>query len=415
MQFMRAPRSSLRRTVQREAGGWGVMKVVNDAFIQPLLISVGASQVALGIYISGSSLFNFGAGWLGPAIASRLGSIARFTMGALAFSRIMFVLLTGYLLAAGTVRPTVIIILSLLWCIGEGFALPMWTSFLAGMVGPHERGRWVAMRAQAATLSTLPVLVAILLLVLFATREQALPLAYSIAALGGLVSWYALNQLFQMSPIQALPPKRKLTHMPESAEARQFLSGTFLFWFASGLTWPVIPRYLTDNLGAPTAYFAISQIVGACIGIAMQPRWGRLGDKSGAMRILLLSGIGSAVVPLFWALTPVYWLGFLIDAVAFVAWPGHMLGLTLRAIELCQTDDDRPMMLGWTNLAQGGGACISPLLASLALIYVNVHVILVLSFVLRLTGGFVLAGLIRMGRQSIDAEPTIQGHSHGPA
>ena len=60
-----ASRNQIRRIVQTEAGAWGVMATINAAFIQPLLIARGASQIVLGLYISGSSLFNFGAGWMG--------------------------------------------------------------------------------------------------------------------------------------------------------------------------------------------------------------------------------------------------------------------------------------------------------------------------------------------------------------
>ncbi|HRA48988.1 MAG TPA: MFS transporter [Thermomicrobiales bacterium] len=396
----------MRRTVQTEAGAWGVMKVVNDAFVQPLLIAVGASQLALGLYISGSSLFNFGAGWLGPMIAGRVGSTRRFTLASLAISRTIFVLLTLYLLIWSSLSPTIIITMVLIWSIFEGFALPMWTSFLTTMVGPHERGRWIAMRAQAATLFTIPVLIGILLLVLFASKEQALPIAYGVAALGAVASWFALRRMFDLSPTANVPPARTLPRLPESAEARQFLTGTFVFWFGSALTWPIIARYLTNELGAPTAYFAITQIFGAMIGTIMQPRWGRFGDRAGARRILLVSGLGSSLVPMMWALTPVYWLGFLIDGLAFVVWPGHMLGLTLRAVELVENDDERPMMLGWTNLAQGAGACISPLLAAVALEVTSIAVVLMASFMLRMLASFILSGKIPLfGTTRVETVP----------
>ena len=80
--------------------------------------------------------------------------------------------------------------------------------------------------------------------------------------------------------------------------------------------------------------------------------------------MLLLCGIGMTVIPILWVLAPVYWLGFGIDVLAFSFWPGHPLGLTLRGVERAESDADRPMLLGWTNLAQGTGACFSPLIAS---------------------------------------------------
>ena len=395
MSINKTPRSQLRRLVQTEAGAWGALASINAAFIQPLLISRGASQLALGLYISGSSLFNFGAGWAGPTVATRVGSTARTTLAALGIGRLIFLAFTGYLLLSGNARPELLIILVLLWGLGEGLALPLWTSFLAGMVHESERGRWIAMRAQSATILTLPILVAILLIVLFASKDRALPLAYGVAATGAVVSWVTLRRMFSASPAQALPPKRSLTHIPESPEARRFLAGVFLFWFAAALTRPIIPRYITTELNAPTVYFAISQIIGACVAIVMQPRWGRWSDASGASRILFWSGAGSAVVPLLWAVVPIYWLGFGVDALAFSVWPGHLLGLTIRAVELVDDEADRPMMLAWTNLAQGAGACISPLIAAILVSHLSVGLILIMSFVLRMAGAGVMSGMFR--------------------
>ena len=378
------------------------MRSINDAFVQPLLISRGASQLMLGLYISGSSLCNFGAGWAGPSVAARIGNTARTVLTALGTGRLIFLVLGGYLLFSNNARPELLIALVLLWGLGEGLALPLWTSFIACMVDSGERGRWIAMRAQSATMVTLPVLVAILVLVLFASREQALPIAYAVAGLGALVSWVSLRRMFASSPTQPAPPIRSLRHVPESPEARRFLVGVFMFWFASALTWPIVPRYLTTELDAPTAYFAISQILGAAIGIAMQPRWGRLSDLTGASRLLLVSGIGSGIVPLLWAVVPVYWLGFGVDALAFCVWPGHMLGLTLRAIELVDDEADRPMMLGWTNLAQGAGASMSPLLAATIVSYTSVAAILIAAGCLRVFSALVISGTIwgvpRQGR-----------------
>jgi MFS family permease len=367
---------------------------INNAFIQPLLISRGASQLALGLYISGSSLFNFGAGWAGPALASRIGSTARTTLTALGIGRFIFLLFSGYLLFFTHTRPDVLIILILLWGLGEGLALPLWTSFLAGMVHESERGRWIAMRAQSATILTLPILIAILLIVLFASKDRALPIAYGVAATGAVVSWIALRRMFASSPTQPVPRKRSLTHVPESPEARRFLSGVFLFWFGAAMTWPILPRYLVNDLNAPTVYFAISQIIGAVVAILMQPRWGRWSDRSGASRILLWSGLGSALVPLLWVMVPIYWLGFAVDALALSVWPGHLLGLTIRAVELVEDEADRPMMLAWTNLAQGAGACVSPLIAAILVTHLSVAFILIMSFILRMLGAAVMSSMV---------------------
>src|SRR4029079_14082621 len=113
------------------------------------------------------------------------------------------------------------------------------------------------------------------------------------------------------------------------------------------------------------------------------------------------------VVPLLWAIVPVFWLGFFVDSVAYVFWPGHALGLTLRAIELVDNEAERPMMLGWTNLAQGIGASISPLIAAAVVGHLSVPVILLVACVLRAARGTVISGsLWRLNRKPVPAPST---------
>ena len=382
----------MERQVRAEAGAWGVMRSIHDAFIQPLLIATGAGQLLLGVYISGSSLLNFGAGWLGPPLAGSVGSLVKMTVACLAFGRLALLAFAVYLAVADDPSPGVLIVLILAWSLGEGLAFPLWTSFIAGLADAGERGRWMAFRATSATLFTIPVMIAVTTVVLVASRERALPFAYGGAAIAAATSLALLVKMFRAARHDAPPPKRALTSMPTSPESRRFLSGVLVFWFGAGLTWPILPRYITTELGAPTAYFAATQVLAGFVGVVVAPRWGRLGDRSGAVRILLLCGIGSAVIPILWALTPIYWLGFAIDVLAFSVWPGHLLGLTLRGVELAESDADRPMLLGWTNLAQGAGACLSPLIASSIVGITGVAAVLGLSAALRLLGTLMIAG-----------------------
>lgn len=131
----------LRRLVQTEAGAWGVLSAINNAFINPLLISRGAGSIALGIYNSGVNVFGFGSGWVGPRLAARVGSVATTTLSCLTFARILFLCVPLTLIASGSGNVPLLVALILGWAAGEGLALPLWTSFLAGMVKAQERGR----------------------------------------------------------------------------------------------------------------------------------------------------------------------------------------------------------------------------------------------------------------------------------
>jgi MFS family permease len=386
-----AIRRPLARPVQLEAASFGILKALNDAFINPLLIERGASSGALGIYHSGANLLGFGAGWLGPRVAAAFGSERRAILTALLLARTVFAAFAIYTLLARDAGAETMIALVLLWGAAEGLVLPLWASFIAGLVGPGERGRWLAMRATAATLATVPVLAAVLVVFLFSSRDRALPIAYVLAACAGFTSLAMVARLLRDVRYAAAPQVRSLRSIPAEPGARRFLGGVCLFWFGAGLIWPILPAYIINDLGAPPAYFAIAQLVAALVGVAIQRRWGRLGDQRGALHVLLLSGIGASLVPALWGIVPVYWLGLAVELFAFVSWPGHTLGLTLRSVELARNEGDRSMLLGWTSLAQGVGACASPLIASALVGTTGVLPILFASAGLRAAGALVMS------------------------
>ncbi len=376
----------LAKPVQIEAGAWGIMKAINDAFINPLLLVSGAGALAIGIFNSGANLFGFGAGWLGPRVAGRVGSSSKAALLCIGMGRAVFLLMVGYLLATSSHSVALLITLVFIWGIGEGLALPLWTNFLAGLVGPGQRGKWLAMRASAATMSTIPVMIAAVLVFVFASKEQALPIAYGLAATCAVISLFMVRRVFALAGPQPVPAARTVHSLPKEPEARRFLGGVFIFWFGSAFSWPILPRYILDNLHAPAAYFAIASLIAAVVGTFIQRRWGRLSDERGAMLVLLLAGIGAAFVPIIWTIIPVFWLGFSMEVLASLSWPGHMLGLTMRSVELAKDEHDRASLLGWTNLAQGAGACISPLLSSILAEKTGIAAVLLLSGVLRLVG-----------------------------
>jgi MFS family permease len=182
-----------------------------------------------------------------------------------------------------------------------------------------------------------------------------------------------------------------LRSFPPGRERRRFLGGVFIVWFGAGFVWPILPPYIIDHLGAPTAYFAFVGVLSAVVTAVVQRRWGHHGDQQGARAMVFYSGIGASAVPALWALVPIYQIGPLVEVVASSCWPGHTLGLTMRAVELAESDDDRPSMIAWTSLAQGAGACISPLVASVLVSTTGAVALLIVSAVLRWVGTIIIS------------------------
>lgn len=388
--FVRGPVVDVRRLVQVEAACSGVLASINSSLINPLLISRGASAFALGVYNSGAYFFGFGSGWVGPRIAARFGSVRRATLVCLLLARLVFIALPLVLTLTERGAVWLLVALALIWAAGEGLALPLWTSFWTGLASSQERGRWLALRATAATAATAFIMLMLAILLRVASREEILPLAYAIAAVAGLLSLVQVRMLFSRAPEPPVPAPRSIRAIPDGP-ARRFLTGVLGFWFGAGLVWPILPAYILNEHGAPTAYFPAAAVVAAVTGLVTQRFWGRVGDNHGARRVLLLGGLGASLAPALWSVVPVYWVGFGIEIIASACWPAHMMGLTLRSIELAEHEAERPNLLAWTNLAQGTGSFLSPLIASLLVGAVGTVPLLLASAAIRICATVVLA------------------------
>jgi MFS family permease len=355
---------AIQRRMRLEAGAWGALVALNTAFVSLLLISHGAEAFALAIYASGASVFGLGMGFLGPLVAARTGDVGRVTLAALTTARIAFVAISLLLaVTSGGALPLLVATL-LIWTIGEGMALPLWTAYLASLSDPAERGRWFASRATAAAVGAAVALLPMLLLVRSTSTERSLQAVYLVAALAALMSTLQVRALFLLAPAPLPPPRPRSARQNSSSPGLWFLGGVFCFWFGAALNRPVLPPYVVHHLQAPAGYFATAAVVAAVTGAGLQRWWGEYGNTRGTGALLGLSGLGAGVVPLLWAAVPDYRLGIPLEAAAAGCWLGHLLGLTLHSVELAHDDAERASVIARTQLAQGSAAAVAPLIAA---------------------------------------------------
>ena len=387
----------IQRRVRLEAGAWGAFVALNTAFVSLLLISHGAEAFSLAIYASGASLFGLGTGMLGPAIVARIGDSARVMLVALTAGRIVFAAVSILLEITSDEALPLLIVALLLWTIGEGMALPLWTAYLASLSHPTERERWFASRATAAAIGAACALLPMLLLVRFASTERSLQVVYLVATLLAVVSTIQVRTLFQIAAVP-LPPPPLQARQHVSSPGPWFLGGVFCFWFGAALNRPVLPPYVVHQLHAPAGYFATAAVVAAVTGAGLQRWWGDYGQVRGTRALLGLSGLGAGVSPLLWAVVPDYRLGIPLEAAAAGCWLGHLLGLTLHSLEVAHDDGERANVFARTQLAQGTAAAIAPLIAAAMVGQVGTLPILVTSGVICLGSTAIMIDAMHLSR-----------------
>src|SRR5215204_1363206 len=132
-------------------------------------------------------------------------------------------------------------------------------AFVAGITGPEGLGRWLAARSSVAVGAGVCVLAPALVLLSTGLSVRALQLAYTCAAVAGLLGLAQIRRLIRTAPARAEPSRTPWR--PPAGLDRRFLGGVMLFWFGAALNRPVLPPYIDGDLHAPMSYFAVSAIV----------------------------------------------------------------------------------------------------------------------------------------------------------
>ncbi len=103
----------------------------------------------------------------------------------------------------------------------------------------------------------------------------------------------------------------------------------FPIMVCSGMIYSILPIYLSQDLGASTRYIGLLYMVGAATGFVFAPFLGRLSDKFGRRRILLLCMSGFAIAFALYSLIRNFTQAFPVYALEGASWPA--LGTTVPA------------------------------------------------------------------------------------
>ena len=210
-----------------------------------------------------------------------------------------------------------------------------WTSWMVDLVPRRVRGRYFGFRSAVGT--TVAVAVGVgggWLLDALEARRGGLGFAtvYLLAVLAGAGAWVAYR--FQHHPV----PRREPTPPPLRALWREVFARPenrriftfFAVWnVALGVSVPFWQDFMRTVLGMPAWQIGLQNNVGAVIGVALAPVWGRLIDRVGARTVLLFNAAAIALIPFLWlfctpdrvypvwidaVVTAVFWTGFNLTA-----------------------------------------------------------------------------------------------------
>lgn len=368
---------------------------------------LGGSLISfLGIYLAriGATSFQLSILSAGPALVNMLISLpAGKWMERRSFVKVAFhtsllhrggyvVILLAMLLFAEQLHTTLILWITVIMSIPGAVLMIAFNAMFAELVPPDRRGMLVGRRNAllAVSMTTTSLLAGQLLeRIVYPLNYQ---IVFGIGLVGGLLSCLELGRLREIS--REGPPQRAGRPILDRARpgrvglpfARRYIPGMrfltrgvtvvrwdllrgefgiflvamFLFYITQNLVIPLFPPYSVDQMGLTDAEISLGTAFFQVTVFITSMQLGRVSERMGHHRLMVISVLGYAAFPLFigvWPTVPSYMLG---AAVGGLGW-GFLGGATANRLMERVPADDRPAHMALFNIVVNLGVLVGSL------------------------------------------------------
>ncbi len=364
----------------------GTATATHNAFFVTLLVQLGVSSLALGIYTSLNGLLSNASGLAGGRLRRHIPN--RRTLAALTggLGRFGFLIIAILLFVQGPdVSLTVLMVVALMSVTLIGLGLPVLTSVIADSVNPRERGFFFANRQLASGIGATIVAIGIAALLRQRSFPDGFTIAYALAALAGAGSVATLLSLRRVrnAPVTGTTGAAGYGLFGSVSPLMwRYAGSTFILWFGSALVAPVLTPYILNDLGASPSFIGLMTAVNAVTGLLIQRFWGRRIDRFGSFPVIAVTMAAVSSMPVLYAITPSYWFALGFEVISGVAWAGYALGNLNYAIEIAPPEE-RARYTSIGNASAGIGAFAGPLVAALLLVFLEPKIVLFISGAIR--------------------------------
>ena len=252
----------------------------------------------------------------------------------------------------------------------QHFTNNAWLSWMTDLVPLPSRGRYFGARSALLGLVGLAASFAGARTMdhLRAQGREATGFAivFAVTAALALLSSLILHRQWE-PPLQGASPLpfAALVRLPLAHTGSRRFLGFLLFWsIATGIAGPFFGAHMLKNLKMSYTGIAIYSGIATVGGVGSQLLWGRIIDRIGCHRVLLLNHIGVALLPLLWLFaTPGFLLPIWIDAfLTGLFWPGFNLAQFNLTLEMAP-QEHRSAYLAMQSIVGGVAAFAAALLA----------------------------------------------------
>lgn len=370
---------------------------IQSSFTTPLALALGASNAEIGILNSLQNLAGTVAHVPGAMLTKYFSRKSIWVMSQITSRIIIWIPILLLPLLTIENRVWILIVLILL----SNFALmirsPAWSSLMGDLVSTKIRGSYFGKRNMfVGVAGVLATLVAGFMLVYW-----GFPAIFALSMFFAAVSIFffirmrepAMSKIFHYSYTFKLEPKEWLKTLKINKEFTLFTVYLSCMNFAIDVAAPFYAVYMLKNLSIGYEWFAIAVVIGAMAKAFTNQYWGRLSDRFGDRKILIVSGFLGCFVPLGWMMVSNVWQVILVKIYDGIVFSGFELVIFNYLLDVTPAKE-RPKYIAAHNFFTGFGTVFGDLFGALLaqafegsamFFFAGLQVVFLASFVLRLS------------------------------
>lgn len=305
---------------------------IGETYLPAFVLAISASEVASGLVAAIPMLLGAAIQLASPWAVRRLGSYRRWVVLTAVIQAIGFLPLVAAALVGTMPLAPAFLVVSLYWATGMAGGTS-WNAWAGTLVPERIRPGYFAWRTRFAQLGMVIGLAAGGILLELGKEWGWIPGAFAalflIAAGTRTLSAYFLSRQHEPSP----PAGPRLPRPDELVDAirRKSDSRVILYMLAAQAACYIAGPYFTPYMLGQLELSYVQYLILICTPyvarVACLPAWGRVVDRIGAHRMLWLSGLLVAPLPVLWNIS---------DSFAFLLGVQIYAGLTWAGYELAQ-------------------------------------------------------------------------------
>src|SRR3989338_1192054 len=337
---------------------------ITSTFVTPLALALKATNAEIGLLSAVQSLAHTVAQIPGAKMTERYSRKSIWMLSQLMSKIILWIpiILLPFLPLDSPVMILIILMAAIAFF--SGLRAPAWASLMGDLVPLSIRGKYFGMRNMITGVAGISATVVAGIFV----AQYGFSMIFLIAVLLSIVSVFyfirmyepSFKNIFHYKHAFGFSPGGWKTSLTVNKALVVFTVYLFFMNFAVEIASPFYAVYMLKDLGVSYFWFAVLTVAGAIIRIFSFRYWGRLNDRFGSRKILVVTGFFACFTPLFWLFVSDIWQIALLKMFDGFIWAGADLVVFNYLLDITPANK-RPQYVANNNFFAGWGTILGAL------------------------------------------------------